>query len=128
MKLSFLSLGLAVALVACGSQQMPTARVASSEAAVRAAHEVGASQIPEASLHLRMAEDQLKTANRLIKDGEPEKAEWLLVRSQADAELAIGLTRESKAKAGADQAQQKLQSVQQAPHGQPHTQPTTPQP
>lgn len=115
MKLSFSHLGfaagIAVALSACGSSQMPTARVASSEAAVRSAHEVGADAIPDAALHVRMAEDQLRTANRLIKDGEPQKADLLLARSQSDAELAIGLTRAAKAKQAADQAQMKLQNT-----------------
>ncbi len=106
-----LAAGLAVALTACGSSPMPTARAASSEAAVRSAHEVGASAIPEAALHVRMAEDQLRTANKLIKDGEAEKADLFLRRSQADAELAIGITRATKAKQASDAAQSKLQSI-----------------
>ncbi len=127
MKLPFTSLGLvaglAVALSACGSAPMPTARVASSEAAVRSAHEVGADALPDAALHVRMAEDQLRTANRLIKDGENEKADLLLARSQADAELAIGLTRASKAKQAADAAQSKLQTVGQGVGSQSGTSP-----
>lgn len=120
MKRSLTRLGLAAVatlLAACGSSQMPTTRVASSAAAVRSAHEVGADQVPEAALHVRMAEDQLRTAQRLIQDGKPEKADLLLARCQSDAELAIGLTRASKAKADADAAQSKLQSVGQPQGG-----------
>lgn len=135
MKATFTGLGLvaglAVALGACGSSAMPTARVASSEAAVRSAHEVGADAVPEAALHVRMAEDQLRTANKLIKDDEPEKADMFLKRSQADAELAIGITRATKAKEASDAAQTKLQSIgagaQPAPQ-QPAPQPPTTQP
>ena len=101
----------ALALTACASSPMPTTRVASSTAAVRSAHEVGADAIPDAALHVRMAEDELRTAQRLIRDGEPEKADMLLVRSQSDAELAIGITRASKAKASADEATNKLRST-----------------
>lgn len=115
MKPTFTSLGLAaglaVALTACGSSPMPTARAASSEAAVRSAHEVGADAVPEAALHVRMAEDQLRTGHKLIKDGEAEKADLVLRRSQADAELAIGITRATKAKASSDAAQSKLQTI-----------------
>ena len=37
----------------------------------------------------------------LIDDGEPDRAEWLLVRAEADAELAIASTREAEQKLAA---------------------------
>jgi hypothetical protein len=111
----------AVAIAACGSSQIPTTRVASTAAAVRSAHEVGSDAIPEAALHTRMAEDEMRAAQRLIREDKPEQADLLLARSQSDAELAIGLTRAAKAKAQADAATAKLQSIGQgiAPQGAP---------
>jgi hypothetical protein len=105
MKLTMMSVGLVAACaVACASRPMPTAQVSSSEAAVRSAHEVGADQSPEAALHLKIAKDQLARARALINDGEYEKAEWLLVRAESDAEVAMAIARETKAKQAADQA------------------------
>ena len=112
MKLSILTVGLAAALAAaCASKPLPTARVVASEAAVRSAAEMGAASTPEAALHLKMATDQLTKARGLINDGEYDKAEWLLVRSKSDAELAMALTREAKAKAAANEASGRVRQV-----------------
>jgi len=82
---------------------MPTARVGSTEASVRAARDVGAEKVPAAALHLRLAQAELARANALVRDGEYEQAEWLLVRSEADAEVAVALAREAKERASADE-------------------------
>ena len=92
---------------ACASTPVPNAKVASSEAAIRAADESGAKGVPQAALHMKLAEEQLQSAKQLIGTGANERAEYVLMRAQSDAELAIALshTEESLAKAGKAQAE-----------------------
>jgi hypothetical protein len=90
-------------IAGCASTPVPNAKIASSEAAIRAAQETGSRNLPQAALHLKLAEEQLQSAKTLIRDNENKKAEYMLMRAQADAELAIALshTATSNAKAGA---------------------------
>jgi hypothetical protein len=90
-------------IVACASSPVPNAKIASSAAAIRAAQEVGSANLPRAALHLKLAEEQLQSAKALIRDNDNSRAEYVLMRAQADAELAIALSRTaaSNAKAGA---------------------------
>src|SRR5262249_21811090 len=67
----------------------PYERVASSEAAIRGAREVGSEQVPQAALHLKLAEEEVQKAKALIRDGDNEAASFVLLRAQADAELAL---------------------------------------
>ena len=92
------------AIVGCGGAPPPTERVASSEAAVRGAREVGAQSVPNAALHLKLAEEQIAKAKAAMQEDENEEAERLLMRAQADAELSLALARESQAKAEAQAA------------------------
>jgi len=102
-----------VALLAgCGSSAaVPADRVASTEAAIRAAREIGALQTPQAALHLRLAEEQLELSKRLIKENENKRAGWVLSRAESDAEVAVALAKEGAARAV---AQQSLDRVRQA--------------
>jgi hypothetical protein len=93
---------LAVACAACAARPTPAARVGSAEAAVRAARESGATGLPDAALHLRLAEQQVARARRLIQEGEHERAQWLLVRAEADAMLAQALAVEAQHKNAAE--------------------------
>ena len=81
-------------VVGCGSHPAPTDRVVNAEAALRGASEVGAGQIPRAALHLKLAEEQIEKAQRLVQDGYNQRAELALRRAQADAELALSIARE----------------------------------
>ena len=84
---------------ACGSSYpAPTQPLADVQAADRSAKELGASNVPKATLHLKYAEDQTEQATRLMKDGDNERAAALLVRAKADAELAVALAHEQRAK------------------------------
>ena len=47
--------------------------------------------VPQAALHLKLAEEQLLAAKALIRDNDNKRAEYVLMRAQADAELAIAL-------------------------------------
>ncbi len=112
MKLSLMTVALAAAAaVACGSSPPPTARYASTSASIRAALEVGAEKIPDAQLHLTMAEDQLATAKRLMNAGDNDKAAWVLSRAQSDADLAVALAREADTRADADQVSAQIRQM-----------------
>src|SRR5688500_18586868 len=82
-----------IGIAGCASTPVPNAKVASSEAAIRAAQETGSKDIPRAALHLKLAEEQLQSAKALIRDNDNKRAEYVLMRAQADAELAIALCR-----------------------------------
>jgi hypothetical protein len=72
-------------------------------AAIRAAEEVGATKVPAASLHLQLAKEQLARAQTMTGASDRTRAALLLERSQADAELALALTRNQAAQGGASQ-------------------------
>lgn len=99
-------------LVACGGSIPPPAdRLASAEAAARSARELGAERDPKAALHLRLADEQIDQAKKLMKDEDNKRADLVLQRAGADAELAVMLAKETAAKAEAEKAQAKVQQV-----------------
>jgi hypothetical protein len=88
---------------ACGgSIPPPTQRLADAESAERSAGELGAANEPAAKLSLQLAQEQISQAKVAMADGDNAKADRLLIRAKADAELAIVQARETGAKA--DQA------------------------
>jgi hypothetical protein len=95
-------------LLACGGAAVPQERLTSVERAVSAAEAGGAPGVPKAELHLKQARDQLAAAKALIADDENERADWVLQRAEADAELALVLAREQVAK---QEAQEALEQV-----------------
>jgi hypothetical protein len=102
---------LALSAAACAGAPAPTERLATTTASVRAAQEVGATHVPRAELHLRLAQEQIDKARRLMEDGENERADLLLKRAEADAELAVALAREETSRKAAMSAEQKVSSA-----------------
>ena len=98
-------------VVGCGSYPPPTDRIASAEAALRGASEVGAAQVPRAALHLKLSEEQIDKAKRYIQDGYNQRAELALRRAQADAELALSLAREQHTMEKLQAAQENLEKT-----------------
>ena len=105
-------------IAGCASTPVPNAKIASSEGAIRAAEETGSKNIPQAALHLKLAEEQLQTAKTLIRENDNKRAEYVLMRAQADAELAIALSHAAAANAKAGAAVDAARAV--------HTGTTTP--
>ena len=106
------TIAIATFVAACGSVPAPTAKVASSEAAIRAADELKANDIPAAQLHLKLAQDQLATAKKLIEDGDNKRADSILTRAQADAEVAVALAKETSVSKEAEEAISKVKQLQ----------------
>ncbi|MDD5308525.1 MAG: DUF4398 domain-containing protein [Deltaproteobacteria bacterium] len=98
--------------IAAGCSNAPL-RTEKSTSGIRAAQEVGAAQVPQASLHLQLAREELAQAQGLSKEGEKEQAESLLMRAEADAELAVALSRESTEKSEAQQAVERVRQLRQ---------------
>ena len=112
MKTFPITVGLVLALTAaCAARPVPAARVGSAEAAVRSARDHGATRLPDAALHLRLAENQVARARRLIDEGEQERAEWLLVRAEADASVADALAREAAQKSAAEETNARARAL-----------------
>lgn len=109
-KVTLFTLG-SLCLVACARAPVPTAQVATSSAEIRAAKALDAQQVPTAQLYLKLATDELTEATKLLNVGENEKAERLLVRAQADAEVSVALAREEKSKKAAEDVQAQLRNL-----------------
>jgi Domain of unknown function (DUF4398) len=105
--MTIIKMGMAVAVMAlgfgCGASTLPTDQLASTEASVRAAQELGATNVPNAELHLRLANEQLAEARKRASNGDDKEATRLLQRARADAELAVSLAREEQARKDYDQ-------------------------
>jgi hypothetical protein len=107
---SALAVLLAGACATAAPPRNPQTSTAASESALRAAEAVGASDNPRAALHLQYAKELLERANELTGEQAAQRAPGLLMRAQADAELALALAESSqattRAKAAADQLAQ----------------------
>ena len=87
-------------LSACGaSLPPPTQRLAEAQSAERSARELGANSAPDAQLSLKLADEQIALAQKAMSNGDNQRADSLLIRARADAELAVALTREKGANA-----------------------------
>jgi len=93
---------------ACGSAALPMDKLTEAKSTVRAAQEAGAQGTPQAQLHLKMANDELASAQKAIDDNDGDRARLLLNQAQADADLALTLARGSSDKDAAQAAQAKI--------------------
>jgi hypothetical protein len=107
----FVLFGMAVAAFAAGCATAPLATEASTSG-IRAAEEVGATEVPQASLHLQLAKEELARAEKLSANDEKEMADSMLQRAEADAELAVLLSREDMEKSEAKLAMERVQKLQ----------------
>ncbi|MGE5859173.1 MAG: DUF4398 domain-containing protein, partial [Ignavibacteria bacterium] len=81
--------------------------------AIRAAEEVGASDISNASLYLQLAKEELVKAQEFAEKGDKEQAESMLLRAQADGELAVALSRGDNDKKEATEAIERVEQLRQ---------------
>lgn len=102
----------ALLLTACGSSLPPPSdRLSSAEAAARSARELGADKEPEAKKYLLFATQQIDSAKKLMAEGDNRRADLVLQRANADAELSVMLAKENNAKHEAAIAQEKVKAV-----------------
>jgi hypothetical protein len=100
----------ALVIAGCGSGPVVVNKEASTSA-IRAAEEVGASGVPSASLYLQLAKEGFENAKLLAAKGEKEQSESMLSRAQADAELAVALSRGDADKKEAGLALERVQKL-----------------
>jgi len=99
----------AATTIIAGCASVPL-RTEASTSGIRAAEEAGAASAPQASLHLQLAREELESAKGLAAKGEKEQADSMLMRAEADAELAVALSHrdaeKSEAMAAVERARQ----------------------
>ena len=100
-------------LGACATTAPPR-NVEGPASAIRAAEEVGAARVPEAALRLQLAREALEQARGMTSETQQLAAERLLMRSQADAELALALARSTAARAAAQKAIDRNKGMERA--------------
>jgi len=84
----------------CASYPRPDENLALSIAAARGAVEAGATEV---QLQLKLAQEEIDAAQRLMKEEKYERADYMSLRAFYDAELALAIAREHAAKQLADQ-------------------------
>jgi regulator of protease activity HflC (stomatin/prohibitin superfamily) len=96
-----------------GCASAPPLRTEASTSEISAAEEAGAADVPQASLHLQMAKEELELAKGLSAKGEKKKAASMLLRAEADAELAVALSRGDAEKSEARAAVERVHQLRQ---------------
>ena len=102
----------ATAIVA-GCANAPPLRTEASTSGIRAAEEAGAAKVPQASLHLRLAKEELELAKGLAAKDAKEEAASMLLRAEADAELAIALSQGDAEKSESQAAMERVRQLRQ---------------
>ena len=85
----------------------------STTSSIRAAEEVGASDISSASLYLQLAKEELVKAQNFAENGDKEEAESMLLRASVDGELAVALSRSDTDKKEAMDAIDRVKKLRQ---------------
>ena len=119
MRKTLLTAVLCLGALGCATTQtrgVPRERFVESQAAIRAAEEVGAERVPEAQRYLVFARRQVSDAERLLAENEYAAADLMLRQASADAELALALAREVPLRTEAQQLRQRVDALRQ---GQP---------
>jgi hypothetical protein len=106
------SLTVFVALWGCATAPLTSERLPATEAPIRAAEELGAPRVPQAALELRLAQDEVQQAKLFLKDGNKQRADMMLLRAQADAELAVALAKEAPLQAEAKNVAEQVKTMQ----------------
>jgi len=97
-------------IAGCGSSPA-VVNEESSTSSIRAAQEVGASDISNASLYLQLAKEELVKAQTFAENGDKEEAESMLLRATVDGELAVALSRSDADKKEATEAIEKVNQL-----------------
>lgn len=102
-----------VAAAGCSNTPPPNDQLTAAQAAVRAAEEVDAKELPKAALYLKLAQEQVEKAKLWIEAKDNERALWVLRRAEADAEVAIALAKEQRWSLEAERALKEIEKLKQ---------------
>lgn len=103
---------LSLTTAACGGAAVSQEAVVAAKSSVSAAEAVGAKDEPQASLHLKIAKDDIEYAEQMIEENKNDEARAALERAKYDANLALALTQEVKTKEAAEKAAARVQELQ----------------
>jgi hypothetical protein len=87
---------------------MPSAKLTNAQSEIRAAEAVGAAKDPQAALHLKLARDDVKRAEKFIERGDNEEAELVLDGARVNAEIALTLAESAQVSAEAAEETKKI--------------------
>lgn len=99
-------------LIGCGSSPAVIDKETSTSS-IRAAEEVGASDISSASLYLQLAKEELGKAQAFAANGDKKEADSMLLRASSDGELAVALSRSDTDKKEARDAMDRVKKLRQ---------------
>ncbi len=102
---------LAFLLAGCATAGPSNEAMETTASSIRAAEELGAPAVPQASLHLQLAKEQSQHAKQLLAKGDGEEAGLLMMRADADAELSVALARSSAENAKSQKAIEKVRTM-----------------
>jgi hypothetical protein len=102
----------AMLLAGCATTAPSGKSMEATAGSIRAAEELGAPRVPQASLHLQLAKEQSQHAKQLVAKGDNARAKLLMKRANADAELAVALSRAAVATGKAQAAREKTQKLE----------------
>ncbi|MFW6053867.1 MAG: DUF4398 domain-containing protein [Persicimonas sp.] len=112
-----LALGLLILpLVGCATadrQDLSAREYSQPRETIQAAQSMGADEVPRARMFLSYASEQMREADQAIEAGENAQAKRLLVRAQADAELALALAQERELRQQVRQIDNRIQRLRQ---------------
>lgn len=92
-------------IAACATYSPPTDSLAASMGSVQTAEQLGAEQVPQAALALKLAQDEVARTRALMAEQKNRRARLMARRAASDAELAIALVREHEAQMAAQRAE-----------------------
>jgi len=101
----------ALAAAGCAKKELTTD---STTTAQRSAETAGAQDVPQAALALQLSKENLARAQELYDDGDEDEAKSMLMRAEADAELAAVLAKAEDEKTMATTAMEEVRKVQSA--------------
>jgi hypothetical protein len=111
MRIAMIAVLFGATLSACGgSIPPPNDEWAAAQADVGRAEAGGAPDVPDAKLHLQLAQENLQKSKALIDD-DNNRALSLINVARVEAQLALSLAKAQQATEQANQAQQELQKV-----------------
>jgi len=104
---------LVVLSAACAHGQQVTQELGAARDAVQVAEQRDLSAEPRAAEQLRLAKEELKTAEGWLASGDASRAQHMLGRAQSDAELSVALADEAAARAEGQQVAARLRHLRE---------------
>lgn len=102
-----------LAVAGCATDSEFKQKAQPSSSAIVAAERSGATDVPSAAFYLGQAKAELDSAKALATDGKKRQAASLLLRAEADAELAAALSQEDAEKKDAADAVKNVRQLRQ---------------